>query len=604
MKRFFLSLLCALSLWVVLVPTAKAEYVDLAEKGLSARDMGNDMPHNLWLGLSYQSFLSLLSGFNLDFANPMYRRLLIDLLLAEHKGFYAPAPEQDDDLTSFKDIKYTKQELTEDQALVLLKTRFEMLYKLGAFDEAERLYQEIFSRTKPTNETLLLYGLYPLLIQGNLGGFCLDIETIKSADNYIRIQDLKTFCHNYFDKENADSPQEESLEGNQKAGTSDTHEAVEAEQQELTKLDNFKALRSLNILLQTQNNISREAFESSSLLEKLLIHAMGRIDARSFNSINGAMRDISLESLKILSYQNATNEPKQSCLMNKAYFKGVISANALLLFYQSIPMAPGALEKTSYARQSLHDCQKPAWYIHYINQANDDKERTKRLYESLNELSKYHPGFLEVYTSVFKNLSPESLTTSQRWSLGAALVKQGYELSDEWRKSVRTNNEKGLVDSQESNSKVYISPDWYLQILQHPENFDEKEFFIWSKTGFSDLSFSTSFAPSRPLTLLKIMLKLKLYEETLFHYYEKFFLLTFSRNYVIYNDSLISRVSASIDNEHIGKSMLLLLRIFNDQKPADIYPQYGNYLLDLLSRIGYKQYARDFIVDTLSVGKN
>jgi hypothetical protein len=100
------------------------------------------------------------------------------------------------------------------------------------------------------------------------------------------------------------------------------------------------------------------------------------------------------------------------------------------------------------------------------------------------------------------------------------------------------------------------------------------------------------------------MLKLKLYEETLFQHYEKFFLLTFSRNYVIYSDSLISRVSATIENQHTGKGMLLLLHMLSSQKPADVNPQYGDYLLDLLMRIGYKRYARHFIVDTLSVGKN
>lgn len=611
MKRILLSLGLCSSLLVYSATNnpSFAAFKDQYKDGLSARQLGSDMPQDVWAGLSYGDYDSLLSGLSSEFAHPIYRKILIDLMLAEHEGFDVPSEKQKQPLTGFTDVKYDTQNISEEQALASLKTRFDILYKLGAFDEAAQLYEELFGSKRPDDESLTLIGLYPLLISGNLSGFCLDLETIKSNEEYKRIQDLKNFCRLHFDKVGAETSETKEKDVDNSAENKATEEqpandAAHAEQQELKTIENFSSLPALNILLQTDHSFSKEAFESASLIEKLLIHAMGRINAGAFNSYNNAPDEISSQSLKILSYQNASALPKQSCLMNEAYHKGVISAEALLLFYEAIPMATDSLDKDSFARKTLHDCQKTAWYIHYINQSNDDEERQSRKLESFKELSKYYPSFLNAYAKVFMDLNPSELSGLERWLLAESFIKEGIEVPSAWRESVRTNRENGIADSQESNSKVYILPDWYLQALQNPDFFDANEYFIWNQTGFANLPFSTSFAPSRPLTLLKTMLKLKLYEETLFQHYEKFFLLTFSRNYVIYSDSLISRVSAAIENEHTGKGMLLLLHMLSSQKPADVNPQYGDDLLDLLSRIGYKRYARHFIVDTLSVGKN
>jgi hypothetical protein len=614
-QRILLSLgLCvSLLLCVTISTSAHADYTKLAEKGLSARQLDNNFPDDLWEGLSYEEFNQYINTVYAKAKYPVYRNILIDLLLAEHEGFDIPAEKQKRGIVNFADIQYKDQELTEEQSLSLLKLRFETLYKLGAFDEANRLYKEIFGRNTPEDQTLLLYGLYPLLIEGNFGGFCLDLKTLQIETPSPHIQDLNKFCNHYFDEieneeheENAQTEQssiETAAENKTEPTQAPISEAALAESQELKSIESFSSLPVLNILFATKTPLRKEIFEKASLTEKLISHALERVDANIFTSYGDTPAQFSLETLKILSYQNAAHLPRQACVMNEAYLKGLIPAEALLLFYESISLPTDKFDKSSYAHKTLHNCQKPAWYIHYINQADNDEQRAERKIQSFKEIAKAHPMFLRAYAEIFKDIPLDNITAVERWFLAESLLKEGIDFSKKWKETVRTNRENGIADSQETNSKVYIFPDWYLQVLHNNDTFKVNDYFIWNQTGFTELPFSGRFAPSRPLTSLKTMLNLDLYQETIFQHYEKLFLLTFSRNYVIYSDSLIHRIDAAVENEHSGKSLLLLLHILSNHEPADIYPQYGNYLLDLLTRIGYKLYARHFIVDTLSVGK-
>jgi hypothetical protein len=125
----------------------------------------------------------------------------------------------------------------------------------------------------------------------------------------------------------------------------------------------------------------------------------------------------------------------------------------------------------------------------------------------------------------------------------------------------------------------------------------------WQDKTNTKTGSKTKIDPAKPLSLLKSRIKLENYQQALNLCYEKFFSLTFSRNYAISSYSLTGRINAAIQNKRIGEALLLNLHVLADKHVRDAYPEDLQTAISVLFETGLSQIANSILVETLSVGK-
>lgn len=589
--RWFSAVCFAIVFGFLILPsTSYAKNInDLAIDGLGERELEQPLPRDLWAGLSIEQAINHLNMVSHRFAHPVYKDVLRHLLTAKSEGFYTENNK--------------KQELNNIQAVKWLNLRFNTLFEIGAFEDAQNLYSHIFGKDVPEHPQLILNAINILLSQGKINAACLDINVLGAKTNQnTQLKELKLFCDRYL----TDQSDEQHVEGdNDQISLKDKQKDIDPDApynpDNYRVIDNFPPFQNFDILPKLLNKnmtLTYEEYRNASITEKFIAYALDRLPALPKTQYEDGQisNEMSAFDIKLYSLLPHTN-PDQMCFLNEAFLQSIITADALRMRYEALEFGNDFDDELSMTkRHTQHPCEAPAWYLQWINESKSDEDGQQRSIITFRWLLENNPQLISIFAQNFENyLDVSSLTPQERFVLAQYFIRQNIEFTKIW--------ERHAISFNDDQNKPYIAPEWYFLVLADSDLFEPNHFDIWFETQYKTLPAFHKIDPSSPLTLLKNMSNLTKYQEYEKEHYEKLFSLTFSRNYVKYNNVLISRINTSIENERTGESLLLLLRILSDQAPDDIYIGYLNYLMDIFRRIGYKYYARQIIVDTLSVGK-
>ncbi len=712
------------------------------------------VPDNVWYGLDQTSASGLIRSMPDRFAAPVYFHIFKDLLVTDAAPFGTPRDEvtaeaEEDTAPSSKkrpsrmrDRKNRQAQnssvfdgdLPQPAALSatieaapydFLLLRLETLYRIGAFEDAERLYKTLFPQL-PEDERLAVHGLNILLAKGRLAAACLDVQTMESRFNQAAFWlDFNRFCARHYETdddmaaqtvtaiaENIASDDDSSTGTDTDTGTGTSQDNAEANgaskadsaigmapvvddkdgddagaagdpagesatapvrKRSGIPAENFVMFPYFSAVLDGQ--VTPQMLVTMSLTERLMAHAAKAVPFKAVLAhYKNDVTSVPSEILKILILQDEKANAHHACVAQEGFARGIINSRSLTLLMRSLEFAEASFKDGSMARHSLHPCWKPAWYMQWIEKADDGAQKTIRVRQTFDYISKNYPALIDGFEQYFVDLDPVSLGAAS-WTAAASIIRTQGSLPENWVarwKSVHpqtaktsgdaknetesngapeqnnpqnhdadaaaqaeqngidgenvngrgvstpvTNGDPALDNAPEtantannaansggSNHTDGLAPYWYFLSLQDPSSFTAESYIAWVRQWSPKLPLVAQKDPARTLSLLKNVLELEKYEEAAKLCYEKFFSLTFYRNYVISSYSLTGRAFAANQSSRFGEAVLLYLHVLASQSPSNTYPEYLSGMVDILYKAGYQEHAKNIIVSTLSVGKD
>lgn len=620
--------------------TAMAEEsfaADFETKGIKVDKKTPHLPKDLWKGLTRQDAIYLIKSMPDDFTTPVLRDVFRLALLADADSF-ASLPQDKGD----------KKADNVNSDFILL--RLQKLYRIGAIQDATQLYNTLFPKMSK-NPDIAIYGLYGLLNQGKLAPACLDVQAMNASFETPSPlwADMVAFCDLYYQTDSDEQPEKhEEKEAEKQTPPSRPMPIIDEEQDQQTKLqeDLQKALENergpFKVLVNAQAILNKEVspnlYKIMSLPEKLLFHASGQLSKETvYSALAQEAETLPLFDLHLLAAQRVAEEPLYPCVAQTAYKKGLLSADALMDSFRLISFDKDLFEDNKKDDvQKLPSCTRPAWYLQWIEQAHKDiKLQRTRVHHTFHALLENHTDIIGSFYSKWRALKPQQLGEHAMLA-GLSFTQNGKHLPESWKKSwslpapiteTKTpsspNNpqtESQATDSQGKSGKdkkeskktrnknkekqiVKLAPYWYLAVLEDPKLFNSQDFMNWHLFWGNKIGFNKGDAPVNALSLLKNVINLEKYQETKKQYYEKFFSLTFYRNYAISSYSLTARLKRASENNDIGEAILLYLHALHRQSLSTTHPDYLNGMIDTLKKSGLTNRANILIVHTLSVGK-
>jgi hypothetical protein len=543
------------------------DFSDYETDGIRDSKKKTMLDRDLWEGMKKSDAIKLIEAMPSDLASPSYYELFKTILLSDARAFEDSFNDSDQ---NFMDV------------------RFNSLLRIGAFEEAEMLYDEVFS-SLPKDTDMAIQSLNITLTKGQAGALCLDIQTLKSRFQEEPFwQDFQALCDHFF----------QDIEAEETIGEQDQDQEKTESPYEFQIFKGFKDI--------INDEVNAIAFDKMSVTEKLTAFAAQSIQPQeimAYYTRNG--EELPPFILKLLTRHNSDDwEEDHSCLMKEAYTRGIINRESLSIHYQGLSFPEASFKEESQTRHTLSKCEKPGWYIQWIARGKSKQDRADRTKQSFAYFTQHYPQLTDVLPLPSTRIDAEGFNPQDSFALAASYMRIQSFLPDSFADSIKERKKSKKDDTEQPlNSPLY----WIMVILDTPAHFEAEDYIAWmeswqdktnTKTGSK-----TKIDPAKPLSLLKSRIKLENYQQALNLCYEKFFSLTFSRNYAISSYSLTGRINAAIQNKRIGEALLLNLHVLADKHVRDAYPEDLQTAISVLFETGLSQIANSILVETLSVGK-
>lgn len=564
-------------------PAAWSPATDTA--GVATKE-GKGYGSTLWNAAVQEDVETLIKAMPDRFGDVAYYNIFRDLLTADA----APFNTQTENAPAAYDF---------------INLRLNTLYRIGAFDAAADLYQAAFDGV-PQDERMALHSLNISLAKGRLAAACLDVQAMEArfeASDFW--QDFNQICNFYYNEDALKAAPEgsEPIQNTAPVGMAPVIDDAATDSVDAPangpKTDaavpanlKFKVFTGFSTIINQQ--VTPQALGQMNLTEKLMAHAARAVPFKAvLDSYKGDAAALPSDVLHIMMLQDDA-APERACLTQEAFRRGMIAPNGMALALRGIEFPENDLE-SAVIKHGIHPCRKAAWVFQWIEKAEDDADKARRTLEAFRDVAATSPALMDAFATFFVTLDPDQLG-ADALPLSASLLRVNGTLPKQWtEKDVQDQSDEGA-----DNVPAY----WPFMVVQDPDLFTPDSYVAWVAAWSPTLPLLKQNDPARLLSSFKNILDLGKYEAALKLCYEKFFSLTFYRNYVISSYSLTGRAIAANQNDRFGEAILLYLHVMGHQKVSNTYPEYLSEMVDLLARAGHHEAKKNIIGSTYSVGKD
>lgn len=562
--------------------------------GIATKE-GKGFTAALWNGASQADAQALIKAMPDRFGDAAYYTIFRDLLTADAAPFESGKKSQEVPATTGAPYDF-------------INLRLNTLYRIGAFDEAASLYQAVFPAV-PDDERIALHSLNISLAKGRLAAACLDVQALEAKfESRDFWQDFNQICDYYYNEDaikaapaGEDAPKSEPVGmapvvDDAADDSAAVDETVRPAPSAIAANLKFRLFTGFSTIINRQ--VTPQALAQMNLTEKLMAHAARAVPFKAvLDSYKGDPALIPSDILHILALQDDP-APERACLTQEAFKRGMIGASGMALALRGLEFPENDLESDTI-KVGIHPCRKAGWVFQWIEKALDDTDKARRTLSAFREIAVNAPDMMDAFAPFFATLDPDQLG-ADALPLAASLRRVNGKLPPQWLQKATTNQSDDADSALAEKPAAY----WPFLVMEKPEIFTPNSYAAWVSGWSSNLPLLKQNDPARLLSLLKNILVLEKYEAALKLCYEKFFSLTFYRNYVISSYSLTGRAITANQNDRFGEAILLYLHVMGHQKVSNTYPEYLSEMVGLLAKAGHHDAEKNIIGSTYSVGKD
>lgn len=518
------------------------EYKDIESLGLYTKAQEGSLGQNFWQGTSRTAVTALLKSMPASTKSPAIQNLIFSALLTAGDssaitGEAPPEPGED-----------------------LLTLRLKKLLEGGAYTQAFELYS--LREQEPYHENLARAGVLSMLLSGEKSTACLETNTVQARFTKSPFwTDLAAYCD------------------------ATLSEKASKETKEVLKNSARGVLYKLATKKKFRFEYQPEGFGALSMLERAVLAAEQRLDISSIKEISA--NAIPPADLPILLGHESLSEDLRLSLTLEAARWGLRTGNDIKELYTAAFEPASGTEQTEKNTATKNNLRKLPYYFHKVSQAEKDEEQWETIRKALPLTDIFGPGAFLPFAETLARTTPQNASLKELHNALIIMHKAGSSIPDSWLQAI----EKSEAKEGDYDTRARIMSAAYILKPQHKRKKEDRE----------RVKAAISLAENDTQQLLNNIIenvdKHKQSGHNAAKAYEKHYLLTFGRDYVMPSDVVWDRLITASQEKAIAETILLNIVLFSDQALQNTYPGLLRDALQSIEYVDLKNISQDMAVE-------